>query len=443
MSIFKQCDVRGTYGEDLTEEFAFRLGQAIAALFDRPHVALGGDYRISTPTLKRALCRGLLQSGANVTDLGTLPTPAFYFGRSLLDLPMGVMVTASHNPPQYNGFKITIGDLPLADRALQELERRMRDGPFVQGQGSLHHRNVLDDYVLSVIDDLKLTRRRVIVDAGNGTMGPTAPKALRQLDQDVIELFCEPDGRFPSRDPNPSIPEHLNALSQRVVESEAALGVAYDGDGDRVIFVDEHGDVQPADGIFVLFVRRALADNPGARVIYDQKCSSAVPTEIRKLGGIALMERSGHAFIKQRMLAEGACLAGEASGHYFFGELRRDDALYATIYLLHILDGLNTSLAEAMATVPRYPITPDIRIPCSREKAQIILRQLIGAFPPRQVQLLDGVRIQFEDGWALVRESVTEPKITLRFEGVTQKALERVQSEVRKASPELDHIMAS
>lgn len=443
MSIFKDCDIRGVYGSELNEETARLLGRAIGTRLAGRDCVVGGDLRPSTPSLKAALIEGLLASGAEVIDLGILPTPAFYFGKKRLGAYGGVMVTASHNPPPYNGFKLIFGDLPVIPEDLQAIAQGMNSGKFALGQGDYRQAEIMSDYIAFLCAAFPgLKPQHIVVDAGNGSLSDVAPQVLRQVGQKVEELYCVPDGTFPNRDPNPAIPSHLGDVRRRVLEVGVDLGVAYDGDGDRVIFIDERGRVQPADRTLVLFIRYLLRQHPGASVVYDLKSSSIVAEETLAAGGRPLMERSGHAFIKRRLLTEGAILAGEISGHYFFGELGGDDALYATLFLLKVLGDLDMSFAEAMDTVPIYPITPDLRIPCPTEHARRILEELQAAFSDHPLDTLDGVRIQFPHGWALARISVTEPLITLRFEAHSAEELARIQSLVRQRSPLLDQLMA-
>ncbi|MCD6518780.1 MAG: phosphomannomutase/phosphoglucomutase [Anaerolineae bacterium] len=442
MSVFKACDIRGVYGKELDEGFAYRLGRAVGSRAQGGSIVVGGDLRPSTRALKLALIEGLRQSGGNVYDLGILPTPAFYFAKRELQAFAGVMVTASHNPPRYNGFKLILGDLPVTPAELRSIAEQMDKEDFTEGQGDCRQVEILpiyEDALASSFSQLK--SHHLVVDAGNGCMWAVAPRVLRRVGQRVSELYCTPDGTFPYRDPNPAVPEHLRDLRQRVTAEGSELGVAFDGDGDRVVFVDERGRVQPADRTLVLFVRHLLSEHPGGAVVYDLKASSVVAEEILAMGGRPLMERSGHAFIKRRLLLEGAILGGEISGHYFFGELGGDDALYATLLLLRILDGLGLSFAEAMDTVPAYPITPDLRIPCSPEEGQQVIQQLQKVFADYPLNLLDGVRITFPQGWALARLSVTEPLLTLRFEARTPEALEALQRRVRQAVPLLDELM--
>lgn len=442
MSIFKSCDIRGVYGTELDEETAYRLGRAVGSPVRAQRIVVAGDLRLSTPPLKSALTDGLYVSGAHIVDLGVIPTPAFYFGKRELEASGGIMVTASHNPPEYNGFKLMLGDLPLEPGDLQALAERMRRGNFISQQGTYQQKEILEEYtkrLVGAFPDLK--SHHVVVDAGNGSMAPVAPSVLRRTGQKVTELYCEPDGTFPHRDPNPAIPEHLHDLSQKVLATGAELGTAYDGDGDRVVFVDEEGEIQPAERVLVLFIRYLLRRHPGAAVVYDLKSSSVVEEETRAAGGRSLMEKSGHAFIKRRLIEEGALLGGEVSGHYFFSAMRGDDALYATLLLLKILDRWEISLSQALDSIPAYPITPDIRLPCPPEKARRIIEQLKVAFSDHPLNTLDGVRIQFPQGWALARVSVTEPVITLRFEAHSEKELAAIQQRVRRASPLLREVM--
>lgn len=394
---------------------------------------VGGDLRPSTAPLKEALIEGLMSAGCRVIDLGVAPTPAFYFARDFVAADGGVMVTGSHNPPGDNGFKLSLGPWPITEDELTGLERRVVERDFALGTGTIERRDVAEAYgdfigaEFDAVDDQK-----VVVDAGNGCYARIAPRVLREVGCEVVELFCQPDGRFPCRPPNPAVSSHLQALCETVVRSEADLGAAYDGDGDRVVFVDERGRIVQSDCTIVLFARHLLARRAG-EVVYDVKCSSAVPEAIRQAGGIPVMERSGHAFIKTTLLRRDAVLGGEISGHFFFEELGRDDGLYATLLMLRILSERGRGLAGLADTVPRYPITPDIRLPCQPSDTEAIVQKLTQAFAGQadcDVSTLDGVRIDWSDGWALIRPSVTEPMVTLRFEAHNERRLASIQDEV-------------
>ncbi len=439
MSVWKSCDIRGLFGSELDADFARALGRAVGRHSAGGAVLVAGDVRTSTEVLKPALIEGLVQAGAQVLDGGIGPTPAFYHAKRRLVAPSGVMVTASHNPPTYNGFKIELGAWPIQEDELAALRATVEAGEWEPGPvGGVESADILGPYARFLVEAFEeLAPRRVVVDAGNGCMSLVAPQVLAALGIDVVPLYCEPDGTFPNRSPNPSDARHLIALREAVRAQRAELGIAFDGDGDRVVFVDGTGEVQPAERVLVLFVRYALQRAPGAAIIYDQKASDVVRQAILDAGGRPLRERSGFAHIKRRLLAERAVLAGEVSGHYFFGELGGDDALYAACHLLRVLDGLRATLAQALASVPVYPITPDIRVPCEPAIARAIIGELAATFGEARVDRLDGVRIAWDDGWALVRESVTEPLITLRFEARTRERLSAVQAEVRASSPTL------
>jgi phosphomannomutase/phosphoglucomutase len=438
MSVFKSCDIRGLYGSELTPAFALDLGRAIGTTLKGGQIVVGGDARPSTPRLKGVLMEGLLEAGCHIFDLGLVPTPALYFAQDWLGVAGAVMVTASHNPPGYNGFKLILGEWPITERELQTLRELMEAQHWERA-------DVLEAYPANIELFFETGRDlRVVVDAGNGCLAQLAPAMLRQQGYRVFERFCEVDGRFPNRDPDPAVAANVVGLAQQVLAEKADLGVAYDGDGDRVVFVDNHGRVIAGDQILVVFIRHRLpkARTSGERtVVYDIKCSSVVTEEIERWHGIPIMERSGHTFIKTALKRKQAGLAGEISGHYFFGELGRDDALFATLLLLQILGQAGQPLSELIHGLPRYAITPDLRRPCSPEEQTKILSDLQIAFADHEISTVDGVRIAFDYGWALVRSSVTEPVITLRFEGRTEARLKEIQAEVARRVPALQRLL--
>lgn len=419
MSIYKDCDIRGRYGEELGEREALLIGRSCASLFPvSATTAVGGDVRISTPLLKQAVIEGLTGGGLAVYDLGTVPTPVFNFGVEILKAAGGIMVTASHNPPTYNGFKIAMGNLPLSTAELQEIERRVREMDFRVTPGPpVQCLNVLGEYINSLHSQLSLPGKplRVVVDCGNGSLSNIAPDFLTSLGYTVIPLFCEPDGAFPNRSPNPSAPGALSALSRTVVQERAVVGIAFDGDGDRVVFVDDSGNVLPAEQVMIFFLRSRLPDRlRGEKFIYDLKSSRIVAQEVARLGGVSLVERSGYSFMKSRLIQENAFMAAEISGHYFFRELGRDDGLYAAAVFLAQLSSLNEPLSTITATYPQPHVSQDIRIP-SRDYEDIFT-VLDRSLPGVHITRLDGIRAEWSDGWALIRKSVTEPVYTLRFE---------------------------
>ncbi|MCO6453106.1 MAG: phosphomannomutase/phosphoglucomutase [Caldilineales bacterium] len=447
MSIFKSCDIRGIYGDELTPDFAYDFGRAVGTAVEGGRMVVGGDARPSTPHLKGALIGGLIDAGCFVADTGLVPTSALYFAQDWLDVDGAIMVTASHNPPGYNGFKLKLGAWPIFEEELLALRERIERRDFRRGNGYWDRADVLpvyQSYVESFFEEGRSLR--VVADAGNGCMSEIAPATLRRKGYDVIERFCEIDGRFPNRDPNPAVAKHVAGLAEQVVAEGADLGIAFDGDGDRVVFVDDRGTILPGDRALIPFIRHRLptAQSEGERkVVYDIKCSGVVRDEIARLGGIPVMERAGHAFIKTTLMKTGAGLAGEISGHYFFGELQRDDALFASLLMLQILSESGQPLSALMADVPAYAITPDLRLPCPPEERAVILDEFHAAFADHEVSLVDGVRVQFANGWALARASVTEPLITLRFEGRTQADLQEIQAQVLAKAPRLGRMLAN
>jgi phosphomannomutase/phosphoglucomutase len=458
MSIFKACDVRGRYGTELTDEAVYALGRAVgSAMWEnvagRPTLVVGGDVRLSTPALKAALIKGLVETGCRVLDAGILPTPAYYFAKDYLHADGGVMVTGSHNPAADNGCKLSLGPTPITEDDLAGLAARMSAGHFVtRAGGEIAAANVITEYTRYIGAKAGPAQApyKVVVDAGNGCYSQIAPAVLAALGYEAVPLFCEPDGHFPNRPPNPAVAANLSALTQAVQQHGAVLGVAYDGDGDRAVFVDECGRVVENDRSIVLLARHLLARQQVAQgrqpsrfsneVIYDIKCSSVVPEQVAAAGGRPIMEKSGHVFIKTALLAHHAVFGGEISGHFFFGELGGDDGLYATLVMLRVLAESGGSLSALADALPRYPITPDLRLPCPPDVAQAIVRRLAveyAAEPGCSVSLLDGIRLAWPDGWALVRPSVTEPLMTLRFEAHTEARLADIRRRVAASLPEL------
>jgi phosphomannomutase/phosphoglucomutase len=434
MSVFKPCDIRGRVGTELTEDVAETIAKAFGTALARrgmETVLVGGDLRPSTSSLKEAAIRGLISTGRYVLHLGTIPTPAFYFAKEVLDADAGLMVTGSHNPPSDNGLKIAMGSLPITEEELSEIRDIAYSGEFTVGKGRIKDVDCLKGYKEFMVRRFGPPRRRgmkIVVDAGNGSYWDIAPDVFGCLGYEVVGLFCEPDGRFPNRGPNPASPENLVHLQRKVIEEGADMGVAFDGDGDRVAFVDDRGRIVENDKAIAIFIRRLLGKaGPGAKVVYDIKCSSIVPEEVLRLGGKPIMERSGHAFIKRRMITEGAIMAGEISGHFFFGDIGRDDGLFSSLLMADILSESGRKLSELADEIKLYPITPDIRIPSSPEETRRMMEEVKKRFSDRDISTIDGIRVQFEDGWALIRPSVTEPLITMRFEARTEERLEEIK----------------
>ncbi|MGE5221350.1 MAG: phosphomannomutase/phosphoglucomutase [Omnitrophica WOR_2 bacterium] len=440
MSIFKACDIRGRFGADLQIQHADRLGAAIVALKGPGDVIVAGDGRLSTPSLKLALIERMVRSGCRVVDLGIVPTPLFYFARRYLGIDLGVMVTASHNPADDNGFKVTLGPLPVTVEEMNEIAGRMEAEPPAEPgkQGIYTPMDLMPEYLASLAPWIPdLSGQKIVLDCSNGMAGLTARQVWEKTGAVVTYLLEDVDGNFPFHSPNPAEGSSLRLLQQSVRETGADLGIAYDGDADRVAFVDEDGQVVANDQAIVIFIREILKDQPET-IIYDQKCSRIVPETIRKFHGTPVMELSGHTYIKRAFLTHNAAYAGEFSGHHFFRFIQGDDGLVASLYFAQILKQSESKLSQIIAGIPSYPVTPDIRIPMSPENIQTLLSH-IEIHLSREAKIIknDGLRIEYEDAWGLVRPSVTEPVLTLRFEGVNQQALERIIQRVASASPGL------
>jgi phosphomannomutase / phosphoglucomutase len=447
MSIFKACDIRGVYGRELTDEMVYRIGRSVGTMLGRKSVIVGGDVRTSTPSLKSALIGGLVESGALVIDIGIVPTPAFYFAKRHLDADAGVMVTASHNPPEFNGLKLALGPLPITAEELQRIRDLSEKGEFTSVTGGVRESDIIPSYISFIQSTAPrpagVPSSKTIIDCGNGCYSGIAPDVFRRFGYQVEELFCTPDGTFPNRNPNSAVAEHLTALSSKMRGSGAALGIAFDGDGDRVSFVDERGRFLNSDKAIVILSNHILSDNTDQKVIYDLKCSSVVPEAISRARGIPVPERSGHAFIKTRMIAEDAAFGAELSGHYFYRELGGgDDGLYSALLMAGMLTRSGRSLSELADEVPEYATTPDIRVPYEGDRHEVIER-IASAFSPDSVSRLDGVRVVFPCGWALARVSVTEPVITLRFEAADEAGLNQIMKDFLDPVAELRYNVES
>jgi len=438
MGIFKACDIRGVYPDELDGRTAEGIGRAVGTELDGADCVLCGDVRASTPALRAAVCRGLVAAGTHVVDIGVAPTPVAYWSAERLGTRGVMVVTASHNPPEYNGIKLKLGDLPVTPDDVAAVRRRIEEANFHTGAGRVTRRDMRSEYLDWLAGRFADTGRgrKVLVDCGNGTASGWAPEALRRAGYSVVELFCTPDGRFPNRPPNPSEPGALRIASARLRRVGADMGACFDGDADRVVMLDERGRVVPAEQALILFVRHVLSQEPGGTIVYDLKATRVVEREIRRCGGRPVPERSGHAFIKRRLMLEGAVLAGEVSGHFFFGELGGDDGIYAALRLGEIVAEAGCSLGELRATVPPYFITEDIRIARPRGDGQFVVDRLRERFAGHPQDVTDGVRIEFAGGWALCRPSVTEPAVTVRVEGDSPERRDEIRRAVLDAIAE-------
>jgi phosphomannomutase/phosphoglucomutase len=433
--IFREYDVRGLVGRDLHRDAVVLLGKGYGTYAAERGVrtaALGRDVRLSSPEFRDAFVEGLLSTGVSVIDVGVCPTPLLYFAIHHFRADGGVMVTGSHNPPEYNGFKLCIGLGSLYGEMILELRRLIERGAFREGKGDLSLREVVPAYRKFVTGNLSIPRRlKVVVDGGNGTAGAVAPGLFREMGMNVIELFCEADGRFPNHFPDPTVPENLRSLVAKVLETGADVGVAYDGDADRIGAVDERGNVIYGDYLLVLFAREILSRKPGAAIISEVKASQNLYDDIARRGGRPVMWKAGHSLIKAKMKEEKAELAGEMSGHVFFRDryLGFDDAIYASARLFEILAKADAPLSALLADLPPVVSTPEIRIDCPDEIKFRVVREVAGIVAPqaREVIDVDGIRALFDGGWGLVRASNTQPVLVLRFEGRDEETVSRIR----------------
>jgi len=440
-SIFREYDIRGVVGEDLDAGSVYKIAQGFASYCSRKGVrrlSLGRDVRLSSPEFRDAVVRGLLTSGIDVVDVGQVPTPLLYFSIVELETDGGVMITGSHNPPEYNGFKLCVGTNAIYGDMIQEVRTIVENETFIQGEGTLRHEVVIPLYEKKIRENVSLERSvRAVVDCGNGTGGLVAPKLFRELGVDVIPLFEEPDGNFPNHFPDPTVPENLQKLIEKVRETGAEVGVAYDGDADRIGVVDETGKVIFGDYLLVIFSRELLGRKPGATIISEVKASQNLYDDIEKHGGKPLMYKTGHSLIKKKMKEVGAELAGEMSGHIFFKDRYYgfDDAIYASARLFEIMSRGDAPLSSLLSGLPEVVSTPEIRRDCPDEAKFEVVEEVKKALSrvAREVVTIDGVRALFDGGWGLVRASNTQPALVLRFEGRSEEEVEKIRATVDEA----------
>ncbi|HHJ13693.1 MAG TPA: phosphomannomutase/phosphoglucomutase [Gammaproteobacteria bacterium] len=444
--IFRAYDIRGIAGETLTPELAYEIGRAIgseAYFRGEQTLVVGRDGRLSSPELAQALIRGLVATGREVKDIGVVPTPVLYFAAQYLCNGSGVMVTGSHNPAEYNGFKIVLGGETLSGDAIQSLRARIDNGDLLTGEGSVEKVDVVPDYIERIKSDVQLVRSlTVVVDCGNGVGGVAAPQLLQALGCKVIELYCEVDGNFPNHHPDPGKTENLTSLIQAVQEHHADIGIAFDGDADRIGVVASGGEIIWPDRLLMLLARDVLSRNPGAQIIYDVKCSRHVATVVAGQGGEALMWATGHSLIKAKMRETGALLAGEMSGHIFFRErwYGFDDALYTAARLLEIIANDTRSSSELFAELPNSVNTPELNVPMREGEPAAFMEKLLNSahFENARVATIDGLRAEFERGWGLVRASNTTPCLVLRFEADDELAMSSIQDEFKRVMLQVD-----
>ncbi|MBI4020200.1 MAG: phosphomannomutase/phosphoglucomutase [Candidatus Aenigmarchaeota archaeon] len=436
MSIFKAYDIRGVYPGELDEEMAGKIGLAFGKLFGGA-VAVGMDMRLSSPSLKAAFLAGLHANGSRVFDIGVVPTPLVYFAAAFSGFDAAVNVTASHNPKEFNGFKFCRkGGVCLSyETGIAEMEKMVAGASPAKVSVKAETKDLVGDYVRYCLSKAALMKPlKVVIDAGNGTAGIVAPGIFRGLGCDVVEMYCEPDGDFPNHTPDPLVKANLRDLQKRVVEAGADLGIAYDGDGDRVGFVDSEGKVIESNDAFALFAKSALSTHKGAPVVFDVSCSSMIEDVIRLAGGKPVACRVGHSYIQQAMLEKGCVLGGETSGHYYFREnFSYDDGIFASLKFAEIASRLD--IRKEVGALPKYHTSDDTRVRCEDGRKFLVveeIRRKLAAEGHRIIDM-DGVKVVFDDGWALMRASNTQPAIVTRWEAKDRESFDRIGSFVREA----------
>ncbi|MDP2479939.1 MAG: phosphomannomutase/phosphoglucomutase [Candidatus Palauibacterales bacterium] len=439
--IFREYDIRGVVGEDLTLDVARAVGRAFATrLGAGACVAVGHDNRLSSPDLAAALCDGLERSGVDIRFLGTVPTPVLYFGERVLEVEGAIQITGSHNPPEYNGLKMVVGGEALYGDDIRGLRGRIETDDYSDGNGRTERVEILDRYVEVIAQRAPISPSTPLtLDCGNGTGSVVAPRALEAAGARVDPLYCESDGRFPNHHPDPTVDENVRDLIARVCDRDDGFGVGLDGDADRIGVVTETGRIVRGDHLLLLFALDLLERLPGAEVIFDVKCSKALPELIRAEGGVPVMWKTGHSLIKERMRRTSAPLAGEMSGHICFSDnyFGFDDAIYAAARLAAIVARRGCPVDELAARIPDYPSTPELRLDCPEERKFQVVERVARRFGgEREVFDLDGARIDFGEGWALVRASNTQPVVVVRFEAESAEGLAAIHDAVGRVLEE-------
>ncbi len=435
--VFREYDIRGIAGSDICDADVMDIGKAYGTLLvsqGKNKIAVGRDCRKTSDRFSTLFIQGIISTGCHVVDIGTCPTPVLYFSIHHLDLGGGAMVTASHNPPEYNGFKLISGHDSIHSQGLQNIRRAVEQKAYATGKGQVSQADVITPYMQYIVEHIDIGKKiRIGIDAGNGTGGMTALPVLKELGCEVHDIFCDLDGAFPNHEADPTQKKNLKALIALVQEKGLDLGVGYDGDADRIGVVDKNGRVIYGDQLMVIYAREILERDPGATFISEVKCSMVMYDDIRKHGGNAIMWRTGHSLIKKKMKEENAALAGEMSGHMFFKDryFGFDDALYATCRLLEIIAHTGLGVDELIQDLPQTFTTPEIRVECPDEIKFDVVDKIVAHYRARQTVIdIDGLRAVYEDGWGLVRASNTQPALVLRFEAVTQNRLDEIRNEI-------------
>jgi len=428
--IFREYDIRGVYESDLKGEIPYFIGRAFGSYVRRKNineVSVGGDNRLTTPEIKEKLINGLIESGLNVIDIGIVPTPILYFSVHFYKFGSGIMVTASHNPPHFNGFKMILREGSLYGKEIQKIAHMIEKEDFEKGLGKFEKKEVMDDYIKFMEERFKFNKKfKIGVDTGNGTVGPLIEKLFRKLGIEFIGLYLESNGNFPNHLPDPVVPENLKDLIEIVKKYNLDCGFGFDGDGDRLGVIDENGNILWGDQLLIVYSNEILKKKKGEKIIFDVKCSKALEEEIEKMGGIPLMWKTGHSLIENKLHKEKASIAGELSGHLYFADeyFGYDDAIYASLRLLRIIEKENKKLSEFFKDVKKYYSTPEIRIEVSDEEKFEIVEKIKRYYLEKyKINDIDGVKVYYPKGWALVRASNTQPALVIRIEGETEKEL--------------------
>ncbi len=434
-NIFREYDIRGVVDIDLTDEVVDLLGKGYGTYLKNHNaqkISIGGDVRLSTERFLKVFTKGIRSTGINVINIGQIPTPVQYFSMFHLQVDGGVMITGSHNPPDFNGFKLSLNKSPVYGSEIQELRKIIEKNEFSSGNGSYEEINLIDEYIDDISENIKLNRPiKVVLDSGNGAGALVAHKLFKKMGVETIDLFDTPDGNFPNHHPDPTVVENIQDLIKTVKDNGADIGIGYDGDADRIGVVDENGEIIWGDKLLIIFGREILKTHPGADIIFEVKCSQALPEMIKKFGGNPVMWKTGHSLLKKKMKETGAPLAGEMSGHLFFADryYGYDDAIYASARLVELLSNTNKKISDLLADIPKYFTTPEIRVETKTDDEKFEIAKKAKEYFSKEYEVIDvdGVRILFSDGWGLVRASNTQPVLVLRFEANTEKRLEELK----------------
>lgn len=445
-AVFRAYDIRGLVNIELNDNVFYSIGRAVACrlkALNRVAVILARDGRLTSESFSSALAQGLLDSGIDVIDLGPVPTPVMYYATHVTEIDSGLMVTGSHNPADYNGLKMVLAGTTIAQDSIQQLYELIQKKSFIEGHGHYRTMNILADYQQRICRDITLKRRlKIVVDCGNGIAGVVAPQLLRQMGCDVVELYCDVDGRFPNHHPDPTVESNLTDLKAMIVQHKADLGLAFDGDGDRLGVVTDQCELIWPDRLMMYYAPHVLKNNTEGTIVFDVKCSNHLPVVIQQAGGQAKMCPTGHSLVKQVMKEANAVLAGEMSGHIFFKDrwFGFDDALYSACRLLEILCETKDTIHEAFLNVPNSVNTPEIKIPIYEEKKFELMQKFseCARFSDAILITIDGVRVEYPHGWGLLRASNTTPCLVARFEARDQDSLCKIQAEFKRQLQAVD-----